>query len=417
MRRLRIALYHNLHSGGAKRVVAEHLRRLRERHDVELFSLKSADSTFAQNSDDFEMSTTLLDHRPLAWLPSPFGRLNTLIGLAEVYRLNQLARQMALIVDKHDFDVVLAHPCQVTQAPLILKWLKTPSVYYCHELPRWLYEKRPLRPYDISSPTRRWLDTIDPLSGVQASVLKALDRKNAQYASLILVNSHFTRVNVLNAYGYNAEVCYPGVDTGTFASSAASREGYVLSVGALTPMKGFDFVIMALGSLPEHERPPLLIISNYQEDRELQYLRELASQNGVQLTCLTNLSDSQLKTYYERAGCIAYAPVNEPFGLVALEAMASSVPIVGVDEGGIKETIIDNDTGRLVERNQVAFGKAIKQVLQDSDYATALGRAGRQSVLEKWTWTAHIEKLEKHLLEVAGTTSPFQENEHARDDN
>ncbi len=407
MTRLRIALYHNLHSGGAKRVVAEHLRRLAERHDLVLFSLKNADHTFGQISSDSnsKLSATLFDHRPLSWLPSPFGRLNRLIGLAEVYRLNQLARYAAHQIDQRGFDVVLVHPCQITQAPLILRWLQTPSVYYCHELPRRLYEKPIQRPYLARSRGSRLVDYVDPLPTVQDSLMRSLDRANARRASRILTNSQFTKSNILNAYQRNAEVCYPGVDANAFTPTASARERLVLSVGALTPLKGFDFVIRSLATLPEQKRPPLVIISNYQEQQELQYLNELAAQCRVRLSCLANLSDIELRDYYSRAGCLAYAPVNEPLGLVALEAMAAAVPVIGVDEGGIKETIVDGVTGRLVKREPIVFGQTVEQILEDQAYARSLGQAGRQNILNNWTWDVHILSLEKHLFDIAGSSS------------
>ena len=231
--------------------------------------------------------------------------------------------------------------------PLVLSWLRTPSLYYCHELPRRLYEGRIYCPYTRSGRMRILADKIDPLPPLNRILLKFIDRHNARRATRIAVNSHFTWNNVRLAYKCEASICPPGVAAGKFQPKEQKREGFVLSVGALTPMKGFDFLVESLSTLPVDERPRLIIVSNYQEPAELLYLQTLAEQYAVNLTCYCNLSDEELLRLYVRAGCVAYAPVREPFGLVAIEAMAAGAPLVGVNEGGVCETIVDGQTGIL----------------------------------------------------------------------
>ena len=160
MDQLRIAVYHHLHSGGAKRVVTEQVSRLQFRHNVALFSLTTADHRFAVSDCRLMNHTSLQTYRPLAYLKSPLGRLNPLVGMLNLSQLNLLAWQVARHIDSQGFDVVLAHPCQVTQAPLILSWLRTPSLYYCHELPRHLYEPALDRPYIRSERIRLLADKI-----------------------------------------------------------------------------------------------------------------------------------------------------------------------------------------------------------------------------------------------------------------
>jgi glycosyltransferase involved in cell wall biosynthesis len=407
---LRIAVYHNLHSGGAKRTVSEHIRRLASNHIVELFSLRHADHSFAQQNDTNSIKTTLFDFQALPWLTSPFGRLNPLLNIVDLKRLNDIAQETAKQIDDQNFDVVLVHPCQVTQTPLMLAWLRTPSLYYCHELPRRYYEPSIARPYQKRSQLRQAIDRVDILQPIFSTLMRHLDRRSARHATRIITNSRFTSTNASAIYRRNIDVCYQGVDTHAFQPSQAARENFVLSVGALTPTKGFDFVINALGTITSAERPSLVIISNYQEPQELQYLQSLASQQGVQLECLARVSEEELQNYYARAGCVAYAPVREPFGFVALEAMATGIPLVGVAEGGVAETVIDGETGLLTPRDPVLFGKALQKLIENPEQAEQLGQAARRYVLEHWTWDKHIVHLEQFLYETAGKRQPPLEN-------
>jgi glycosyltransferase involved in cell wall biosynthesis len=408
MNTLRIAIYHNLHSGGAKRVTAEHLYRLAAHHRLALFSLSSADHTFATQGRHLEIPISMQKYRPLPMARSPFGRLNPLVGILNIARLDQLARQTARLIDEQGFDVVLVHPCQVTQAPLVLRWLRTPSLYYCHELPRRLYESPVPRPYEARDRLRRAIDRLDPLPPLIRATLRRLDRHSVRCATCIVVNSRLTRDNVALAYGRVADVCSPCVAADTFQPITVPREPFVLSVGALTPMKGFDFVIRAIGTLPAGERPPLVIISNYQEPAELHYLRGLAQQWDVRLDCRMGVTDAELGMWYARAGCVAYTPVREPFGLVALEAMAAAAPVVGVAEGGIMETVEHNVTGILAPREPIAFGQVVRQLLAQPERASLLGQAARRAILERWTWEQHIERLETLLYRTACQTTAIQ---------
>jgi glycosyltransferase involved in cell wall biosynthesis len=133
------------------------------------------------------------------------------------------------------------------------------------------------------------------------------------------------------------------------------KRNFVLSVGSLTPLKGFDFLIRAMAELPEAGRPRLVIVSNFQNPPEKTYLEGLAGELHVELELLNNVSDQRLVELYNQAKMVLYAPVREPFGLVPLEAMACGTPVVGVCEGGVLETVLDGETGILVERDLQLF--------------------------------------------------------------
>jgi glycosyltransferase involved in cell wall biosynthesis len=400
LRRLRIAVYHNLHSGGAKRTLFEQSRRLSQRHHLDVFSPGSADHDFC-DLRPYVQHSQIYAFRPGPLFPSPFGRLNQGVRLLDLVRLRRLARRIAADIDTGGYDMVLVHPCQYTQSPLVLQFLRTSTVYYCHEPLRRLYEVPLPRPYQRHSGVCQALDVVDPLLRTYRMALRRADRTSLQSADLVLVNSRFTRENVCRIYGVDAKVCPHGIDLDTFRPLGLPRDGTILSVGALTANKGFDFIIEGLARVPEEQRPPLVIISNYADPREQTYLEGLRKALGVRVVFRTGVTDGELVEAYNRAVLFVYAPVREPLGLVPLEAMACGTPVIGVREGGVLETVRHGETGLLVERNPEALAFALQSLLGDRARARRLAERGRKYVCERWGWSRAVHVLEQHLGAVA----------------
>jgi glycosyltransferase involved in cell wall biosynthesis len=250
------------------------------------------------------------------------------------------------------------------------------------------------------------VDRLDPARALYLRLLSAVDRTSARSATRILANSHFSGRNVKNAYDIDPKVCYHGVDSTFFEPRAVERDGTVLSVGSLTPLKGHDFVIRGLATIDARARPHLLIVSNVDSAAERVYLNRLARELGVSLNIRFNVSDSELAEFYSRARATAYAPYREPFGLVPLESMACGTPVVGIREGGVAETIVDGETGFLVDRDPYALGAAVEAICTRPDLASSLGAKGRECVEAQWTWDHRLKLLEQHLIETAATAAP-----------
>jgi phosphatidylinositol alpha-1,6-mannosyltransferase len=88
----------------------------------------------------------------------------------------------------------------------------------------------------------------------------------------------------------------------------------------------------------------------------------------------------------------------EGLGIVYLEASAMGVPVVAGNSGGAPETVIDGETGRVVDGWDVgAIAAAVGDLLADPDRAAAMGRAGREWVVDNWQWRAKAERLSELL--------------------
>ena len=96
-----------------------------------------------------------------------------------------------------------------------------------------------------------------------------------------------------------------------------------------------------------------------------------------------------------------YAPVLEPFGFVPLESMACGTPVVGVAEGGVRESVRHEETGLLTDRDPEHFADAILRLLNNPLLIDELGERGPDYVRNHWSWDASVVRLESHLAWAA----------------
>lgn len=399
---LRIAIYHGLPAGGAKRSAFEQAKRLSERHTLCFFSLGSRDDGFG-DVRPYAVEGQVLSFEPTPLFSWPFRRLNPLVRTIDLLRLRQASRRMAEEINQGDFDVVLVHHCHYARTPWLLQFLRRPVVYFCQEHNRALHEQSPDRPYTRRPGWKRLLDRLDPFYSGERWFLAQIEKRGLRDVDRILVNSEYIGNELRRIYGVDAFVNYHGVDVESFPALSLSRENMVLSVGALTPLKGFGLIIEGLARLPAATRPRLVLVSNYQNPDERLFLESLANRLGVEVSFLAMVDHQSLVDLYNRALMTVYTPVKEPFGLVPLESMACGTPVIGVAEGGVKETIRDGVTGRLVARDPDVLAAAIAELLADPALRTRIGQAGREYVEREWVWERAVSQLERHLYEVART--------------
>lgn len=400
---MRIAIFHDLPSGGAKRTLFEKVQRLSANHHLEVFVPGTANETFC------DIRPWVKDYRvyPLTapkLLESPFGRFNQLSRWFHLQNIKKLSRQIAGDIDSEGYDVVWVEPSQWTQAPLVLLYLKTPSLYCCHEAPRHLYES--INIGSQSTGKLPWLNKIDPLIRLYRQTARELDRQATRSAIRVLVNSKFSQKNLESLYSREVEICYNGVDTDVFRlDESCPKQSFILSVGALQPLKGFDFLIESVSLIPESKQPLLKILGNSETPGYRASLEMLAEEKGVNLCIEVGLPLNELVCQYNQAAIFVYAPYNEPFGLAPLEAMACGSPVLGVAEGGVLETVVDGVNGRLLPRNPRQFANAIESWLDDPQLTRKMAENGREYILQKWSWQKAVADMESFLMKTAGSAT------------
>lgn len=392
-------------AGGGRRCIFELTKMLRRRHTVDLYNLSVAEDDPSELKKIFNNVYTFNSLRLI--LKKPLGTFNIFINFLNLYILGRTFKKMARTIDARGYDLAFVHASfwEWLSSPDLLRYLKAPSVYFCHEPYRKYYEPQyfnsPIFGFSYFNKLRYLL--LGLFYALYNYWFRVKDSRNIRQASVVLTNSSFSQKRIFEVYGISAKVNYLGVDEQSFRPLDLLRENMVVSVGVLELRRGHHFVIEALSRLPERIRPRLIIISPF-ETEEMQaykeHLRHLAAEKKVEILFYIGISDTQLCLLYNQAKLTICAFIREPFGLVPLESMACATPVVAVAEAGLKESVVDGQTGRLVSWNMDEFSRCIEALLLDEKERIRLGYNGRQEVLSKWTWEKSSYQLEQNLLQV-----------------
>src|SRR5579864_27271 len=419
---MRIAIWHNLPSGGGKRALYDQVRGLLARgHQVEAWCPPTADRSYLPLSDlipeyVIPLWLTITGKAPLTFLQKmhPF-QWSVRLQLHAMYAHSRIcAQQMA----KQPFDLLFAASCVVFHTPPIARFTRLPSVIYLQEPNRSLYEAVPELPWAATTWAARdwfrpqfWRKALNRrlrLPGLR--VLAREERINAKSFDTILVNSYFSRESLLRALGVDSRVCYLGVDTRKFINQHKRRENFAVCLAALLPNKNIEFLVLSLAKIPARCRPKLVLISNTVLQAYLRKIETLARQAGVHFELRHRIPDDEVIDVLNRARMMIYAPRLEPFGYAPLEANACGLPVVAVAEGGVRETIQDGVNGLLVESRPHSMARAIERLLADDELHERLSQGGECLVSTKWSMETSIERLECALkAELSGSCRPARQ--------
>jgi glycosyltransferase involved in cell wall biosynthesis len=409
---MKIAVWHNLPSGGGKRALYYHVRGLVQRgHTVESWCPTTADQRYLPLRGLIKENTVPLHWERVA-LKSPLKKVWWAIFdmFHNIKAMNEHCLQCAEQINRGGFDILFANSSLVMSVAPIGRYVNVPKVLYLQEPMRTLYEAMPKLPWVAPDSNGGPWNPKTAIAHFQDAFtikyLRALAREewhNITAYDAVLVNSLFSRENTLRTYGVNARQCYLGIDTGLFTDRHQKREDFVVGVGAFAPVKNIEFVIKALSCVGS-PRPRLVWIGNQSAPDYLDGLRALARSLRVDFEAKEMVRDDELVDILNRAAMMVYAPRLEPFGFAPLEGNACGLPVVAVAEGGVRETITDGVNGLLVDPDETAMARAIEGLRDDKDLSARLGRNGRKIVEEKWSLDASIDRLERRLEEVIGKT-------------
>ena len=396
---MKLAVYHNHPSGGARRALYGFCRELARRHSLDVYTLTSADQVMLR---DEEFARTVIrvpyELRPAVRMGLYLNDIRRAASFAELARVNA---RVAALIDAAEYDAVLVDECRFTNAPYVLDHLRTPSAYYCHHRLRQRGESRPGPP---ASPYQQVRDLWHrPFEERLEARLWQDDARCMRRASVVFTNSRFSAQQLQRIYGIAAVVCPPGVDQPL--GYERHELDYVLSVGTLEAHKGHDLVIQSLAMLPL-PRPGLHIIANDGNPLVRRRLESLARAGGVSLTIAILPPASELDREYRGALVFVYGAIDEPLGLAPLEAMAYGVPVVAVGEGGVRETVLDGRTGYLVKRDAHQFATRLGDLLGSPGLRWSMGRAARRHVAAHWAWSTRAAALETQLGELVRAGRP-----------
>jgi glycosyltransferase involved in cell wall biosynthesis len=176
----------------------------------------------------------------------------------------------------------------------------------------------------------------------------------------------------------------------------------VFYVGRFDPRKGIETLVRAVGRSKLRGQADLKLVigggsrPGQSDGMERDRIEGIVNELGLSemTTFPGRLGDDTLPTYYAAADVCVVPSHYEPFGLVAIEAMASGTPVIASDVGGLQFTVVPEETGLLApSQDDVAFAEAIDRVLSDAAWRNQLGVAARQRVETYFSWEGVASQL------------------------
>ncbi len=246
-----------------------------------------------------------------------------------------------------------------------------------------------------------------------------VEKTAIEMADAVIAVSSETRRDVLRLFNVSEEkvhVIYNGIDLQEYqpvkTTEALRRHGidpsvpYVLFVGRITRQKGIIHLVNAI----RHFDPGFQVVlcagapDTPQIAAEMKAAVEAVQEQRAGVIWIETMVDkASVYELYSHAAVFCCPSIYEPFGIINLEAMACETAVVASAVGGIKEVVVDGGTGFLVpleqmdqspfeplnpERFSADLALRVNQLMGDKELRCAMGRAGRQRAVEKFSWGA-----------------------------
>ncbi len=233
------------------------------------------------------------------------------------------------------YDVVIFSGNNCLSAALI-PLPKQKRIYYCHTPVRYVYDLLAHRRQEEPSPVKRFF-----YYDLGKWLIRTIYNLGLSRMPTIVTNSQAVHDRLKTYCQRESHIVYPPVRTDLF--TWISQEPYYLSFARLDPLKRIDRIVKAFQQMPTRK---LVIASSGPCEKEL---REMAK-DYPNITILGRVEDAKLKELVGSCVATIYIPINEDFGMSPLEGMSAGKPCIGVDEGGLRETIIPGKTGALIPK-------------------------------------------------------------------
>lgn len=237
-------------------------------------------------------------------------------------------------------------------------------------------------------------------------------------ADAVVAVSTETKLDILRLFDVPEEkvhIIYNGIDPEEYRPTQNEEllrlhgvdpgQPYVLFVGRITRQKGIIHLVNAI----QHLDPGVQVVlcagapDTPEIAAEMKAAVDLARGAHGQVVWIEKMVDNETKiALYSHAAVFCCPSIYEPFGIINLEAMACETPVVASAVGGMKEVIVPGETGLLIPLEQHAespfealhpdrfardLAEGINTLLRDPALCARMGKAGRQRVLDHFSWS------------------------------
>ncbi|CEG72338.1 Putative Alpha-1,3-mannosyltransferase ALG2 [Rhizopus microsporus] len=422
--KLNIAFIHpDLGIGGAERLVVDAAAGIQSKgHQVVMYTSHHDPNHCFEETRDGTLSVRVFGD----FLPREiFGKF---------YIICAMLRQFALILwilwnDRDTYDVFFVD--QLSMCVPLLKWFTSSKVlFYCHF---------PDKMLSVRNST---------LKELYRAPIDLLEEWTTSKADTITVNSQFTATIFRKSFRSilkKPRVLYPPINFALYDRQVDMSDITVqilesdrktcLSINRFERKKNVELALRAFAALSqlvpasEFDNYRLVLAGGYDRrvTENVEYLKELdklARQTfdletfiiypsctekppkTAQVVFLCSFNDAQRTYLLNSSAILLYTPSNEHFGIVPVEAMYASLPVIAANSGGPLETVIDQRTGLILPPEPELWAKGMSDILLSKYDRQEMGRAGHDHVKDKFSLEAFTDQLEDILEELASGGRP-----------
>jgi len=284
-----------------------------------------------------------------------------------------------------DYDVVIFSGNNCLSASLRPLPKGQKRLYYCHHPVRYVYDLLQHRRSEEPSRIKRFF-----YYDLGKWLIRTIYRAGLSRMPVVITNSQSVPDRLLNFCQRESTIVYPPVRTDIFKWIA--QEPFNLSFARLDPLKRIDRIVKAFQQMPDKR---VVIVSTGPSEGEL---REMAN-NYPNIEILGRVEDDVLKDLVGRCTATIYIPINEDFGMSPLEGMSAGKPCIGVDEGGLRETVIPGKTGVLIPK-ECRVEELVRAVQELTPEKALLMRAECETQAKKFDVKVFAEKMKAFVYEA-----------------
>jgi len=246
-------------------------------------------------------------------------------------------------------------------------------ICYCHTPPRYLYGYKT---------ARNWKKNIFGriVGEIMNFWLRQVDFNLSQKPTVLIANSKEVQARIKKFYRRDSEVVYPPIET---KKAIKPQKGeYYLVVSRLARAKRVDLAVEACKKLNTE-----LVVVGTGIERQV-----LEKSKGMKTKFLGFVDETQLWKVYSKAKAFIFTAEQEDFGMTAVEAMAAGKPVIALNQGGVKESVVEGETGVFFEtpivKDLVGAIKQFEKMKFDQEKILA-----RAKLFDKETFKRNIERI------------------------
>lgn len=371
---MKFAVYHPwvYLTSGLERTFLELFRR--SRHEWTLYTHRFQPETTYPGFADFDV----VELQPRVSVRRSFGPLLQAATTISRTRLPDDGRSGLLVSSEGLGDFILARNA-------------TAAACYCHTPLKILHDEA----------TRAALRTQSPAKYAALQVLgppfAMADRTMWRRYAHVFANSAETRRRIEQARlraPDDVEVLEPGVDLDRITPGPTDRQRRLVLAGRIMWQKNIELAIDAMRAVGAAASDVRLVVAGAVDDKSKPYLDELRTRaSGLPIEFRPDPSDDELTELYRTSTAALFTARNEDFGIVPLEAMAAGTPVLAVDNGGPRETVVGGRTGWLLPATAEAFAAQITRVFDGTVDVTAMRPVARERA-EEFGWQRLVDRVD-----------------------